>query len=127
MHKIVKRWLIIGTVEAVGVAVLTFTAPQIINGGLPMLGFAMFGGAIALGCGSTSYVGFRLTMAIRAKHQLIKHYPQYSDIPLTSFLDISSSQVDNALVLLDNLGEQQELIDSANIIAFIQETSDYEE
>jgi hypothetical protein len=126
MHKIVKHWLIVGTVEAVGIIVLIFTAPKVINEGRPMLGFAMFGSAIALSFGSTSYVSFRLGMATKAKHKLIQHYPQYSEIPLTSFLEISPLNVDKAIALLDTLGDQQELIDSANIIAFIKETSDYE-
>lgn len=126
MLKIVKQWLIVGAVEAVAIITLILVAPKVINQGRPMLGFAMFGTAIALSGISTIYVSDRTYKAIKAKQKLIQNYPQYSEIPLTSFLEISPECIDNAIALLDTLEEQQELIDSTNIIAFIKETSNHE-
>jgi hypothetical protein len=123
VHKIVKRWFVIGAVEAVGVIGLTLAAPPIINAGRPMLGFAMFGGAIALSCGSTAYVSCRLGTAWRARQRLLRRFPQYEAVPLTSFLEVSPTQVSQALDLLEALGDEKALITSHNLIAFIKEGS----
>lgn len=96
-----KKWLAIGVAELLVCLVLFAWAPRFLNSNQPIVGFLMWLSAPALVGGSGAYLAARLTKANQARKLFITKFPEYADLPMTEFLDISIARMTRHLELLE--------------------------
>lgn len=97
--KIIKKWVIIGITELTLSLVLFAYAPVYLNSNKPLIGFGMWALIPVMLGTSGIYVGNRLHRAQKNRHLFLSHFPQYSHLGITHFLEISPDKLEENLTI----------------------------
>ncbi len=117
MNRTFKRWLIIGISEIILSLILIATAPTFLNSKKPIFGFLIWFTVPTVLVSSSVYVVGKLTAAKQARKIFVTAFPEYSELKISDFIELSPAYVASQLELLLAARETPE-IQECNISLF---------
>lgn len=112
-----KRMLLIGASEIILALALLWVAPTFLNSKKPWIGFAILLGVPIALTSSSIYAIAKVQRANKAKRIFIATFPEYADLSVSKFLELSPDDVEEQLDLLIAVKETSE-IQELNISLF---------
>ncbi|MCS6813719.1 MAG: hypothetical protein NZ772_09155 [Cyanobacteria bacterium] len=106
---VVKRWIVIATVEILMSLVLIAIAPVFLNSNYPLIGFLLWLLVFCLLIGSILYVITQVVDAFKARQILVARFPDYGYLGVFDFLELPSTQVAEHLDMLAIMREDPDL------------------
>lgn len=112
-----KQMLLIGASEIFLALALLWVAPTFLNSKKPWLGFAILLGVPIALTSSSIYAIAKIHTANKTKQIFIATFPEYANLSVSKFLELSPAHVDRQLDLLIAIKETSE-IQELNISLF---------
>lgn len=113
----VKSWLLIGAGEIILALTLIAIAPNFLNSKKPFWGFMIWLTVpTVLGC-SSIYTGRKLFAAHQARKIFVTAFPEYSNLEVSDFLELSPAHVASQIDLLRSVQATTE-VQELNISLF---------
>ena len=94
---LIQKWIAIGLAEVVLSSLLIAFAPRFLNSNRPAIGFLMWLTVPTLVGSSGLYVTAKWISARKAHRRFITRFPQYSDLAVADFLNVSIAQITEAI------------------------------
>ena len=120
-----KQLLLVGMSEVIVALALISIAPTFLNSKKPWLGFAIWFTVPTVLASSSIYAVSKLTAADRARKIFIATFPEYADLGIERFLDLSPAHVASQLDLLIAVKENsaiQEL--NISLLEILEQTNE---
>ena len=112
-----KQLLLVGISEAIVSLALISTAPTFLNSKKPGFGFAIWFAVPTMLASSSIYAARKLTAAKSARNIFVTAFPEYGDVSVEKFLDLSPAYVADQIDLLAALKDNSD-IQELNISLF---------
>ncbi len=104
-----KRWFVIGISEVILSLILIAIAPIFLNSNKPIFGFLIWFTVPTTLAGSSLYAAGKLGSANRARNIFIAAFPEYSDLGVERFINLTPERVASQIDLLISAKESEEV------------------
>lgn len=104
-----KCWLVIGVGEVVLSLALIAIAPTFLNSKQPFWGFVIWLTVPTMLATSSTYAGAKLIAAQKARKIFVTTFPEYSNLEVSDFLELSPTHVASQIDLLRSARETTEV------------------
>ena len=112
-----KQMMLLGISEVIISLALISIAPTFLNSKKPRFGFAIWFAVPTMLASSSIYAARKLTKAKLARNIFITAFPEYRDVSIEKFLDLSPAHVADQIDLLATLKDNSD-IQELNISLF---------
>lgn len=109
INRKLKGWLLIAISEIIISMTLMAVAPTFLNSKKPVVGFLIWFTVPTMLASSSIYAVGKLGAAHKARQIFITAFPEYSDLNVSEFLDLSPDQVASQIALLTSVKENEEI------------------
>ncbi len=96
-----QKWLAIGIIEIILALFLIAIAPVFLNSNQPLIGFGIWLFVPTLLGSSGIYATVKIREAQKARSFFIRHFPDYSHLGISPFLEFSVTEIKRNLKILE--------------------------